>query len=268
MNQACKQLLTLAFALVFMAGTAFAQSGNNSFIEQVGQGHKADVTQTGPGNLSEITQNIGNNGPAAPNYDGHATIDQTGENNKSKLTQITFYGGHDATITQVGDDNYSEIVTSNGGGKADVWMYGDNNHLLSYRLDRNFSYHTQKNDNRFTLNIGTPSTGSNNNRVGMSQEFGIGEVKIMGSDNRVLLRQHAGANYDKLRYDRATITVDGSDNRIDVDQKKDGINNRATVELLNGSDNNMVEIDQFDSNHTSMVTVDGMDNQAIVRQQN
>jgi len=260
-----KKLFTLAFALVFSTGIAVAQN-NSSTIDQVGNGHAAMITQTGDQNSSELRQDIAK-GPAQLNYDGHATVTQTGDRNTSKLTQITFYDGHDATITQVGNDNYSEIVTSNGGGSADVTMNGNENELLSYRLDKNFSYHTQKNDNQFTLGI----TG-NSNTVGMNQEFSNGTVTITGSRNDVLLRQHGGgANYDQALYDQATITVDGSDNMIDVDQDGGalarGLNNTATVELLNASSFNMVEVDQAGDFHTSTITVDGMNNQAIVEQQ-
>ena len=265
MQRLFKTLSMLAFALVFMAGTAFGQN-NSSTIDQVGNGHAAMITQTGDQNSSELAQDIGK-GPAQSNYDGHATVTQTGDRNTSKLTQNTFYGGHDATITQVGNDNYSEIVTSNGGGSADVTMNGDENELLSYRLDKDFSYHTQKNDNQFTLGI----TG-NSNTVGMNQEFGDGTVDITGDRNDVLLRQHGGgANFNQALYDQATITVDGSDNTIDVNQDGGdgarGLNNTATVELLNASSFNTVEVDQAGDYHTSTITVDGMNNQAIVDQQ-
>ena len=169
-----KKLFTLAFALVFSTGIAFAQN-NSSTIDQVGNGHAAMITQTGDQNSSELTQDIAT-GPAQSNYDGHATVTQTGDRNTSKLTQFTFYGGHDATITQdIGNDNYSEIVTSNGGGSADVTLNGDENELLSYRLDKDFSYQPRKTttSSRWV----SPVTAT---PLGMNQEFGDGTVDITG----------------------------------------------------------------------------------------
>ena len=259
MRQLLKITSIFALALVFTAGMAFAQN-NSSTIDQVGNGHAATITQTGDQNSSELTQDI-LSGPAESKYGGDATVIQTGDRNTSKLTQNTFYNDHDATIEQVGDDNYSEIVGSNGGGEADVYMEGDGNALNSLFPE------TQKNDNDFDLNIVGGS-----NTVGLFQEFGDGTVDITGDGNEVLLRQHAGgANYDPLDYDQATITVNGSDNMIDVNQDGGagarGLNNTATVDLLNGSSLNTVEVDQAGDFHTSTITVDGMNNQAIVDQQ-
>jgi hypothetical protein len=258
MTQVLKQLLTFAFALVFMTGIAFAQN-NDSSIDQVGNGHFADIDQMGDDNLSELVQDLGK---VQPNNDGKgsAIVTQTGNENINKLSQNTFFGNHDATITQVGDRNYSEIFTSNGGGSATVTMMGDDNRLEQYKKA---SLENQKNDNMFVLDV----TGDRN-ETGMFQQFGHGTVTITGSDNSVQLRQDAGANFNTALYDVATITVDGDFNQIEVDQGKEGVNNLATVELLGGSNDNVVDFLQLGSDHTSTVTVMGSNNQAFVDQQN
>jgi hypothetical protein len=236
MNQVLKQLLTFAFALVFMAGTALAQS-NESIINQISAGSDATVTQTGLDNFSQL--------------------DQSND----------FIDGHSATIEQIGDDNYSWIKTQNGGGTAEVYMNGDQNSLVSFPDRQRGTAANQKNSlNFFDLDI-----DGDMNTVGMDQEFGTGTVNVVGSGNAIGLRQRAGANYQTVDFHKATIDVDGSDNVVDVNQGPDfgsgGINNVATVMLMNGSDNNLVDIRQRGSNNTSTTIVDGLNNTAEVVQQ-
>ena len=237
MNQVKKQLFTFVFALVFMTGAAFAQS-NESIINQISDDSDAMVTQTGSDNFSQLDQSD------------------------------DFIDGHSATIQQVGVDNYSYITTQNGGGTAEVYMEGDQNSLVSWATRQRGSSANQKNSlTFFDLDI-----DGNLNTVGMTQEFGTGTVSIVGSNNQVGLRQLAGANYQTADFHSATITVDGSDNVIDVDQAGSmggtgGVRNMATVELLNGSDFNTVDVMQRGDDNMSTTIVDGMDNEAIVVQQ-
>lgn len=259
MNQVKKQLFTLAFAFVFMAGAAFAQS-NDSSIDQVGDGNAATVAQTGADNQSTIEQSAQGTSGGQP-VAASAVVTQTGDDNVSSLNQDAFFGDHDATITQVGDDNYSSINTQNGGGIAMVNMQGSMNSLLGIGLQSGSSAN-QKNNNEFYLDI-----LGDGNVVGMTQEFGSGDVDLTGSGNTVTLRQLAQSSYHT-----ATISVDGSSNMINVNQAGDtggtgGTGSVSTVDLLNGSDMNMVDVEQFGSNHMSTVTVDGMTNTSTVVQQ-
>jgi len=262
-----KKFLTLAFALVFSTGIAFAQD-NDSSIDQVGNGNGATVTQAGADNESTIEQFAQGTSSGQP-VAASATVTQTGDDNVSHLDQNAFFGDHEATITQVGDENYSAINTQNGGGTAEVYMEGDRNQLVAW--DRNTDFDAsgaanQKNDNVFDLDI----LGSDNT-VGMRQEFATATVNLDGSGNIVSLSQKSAASGVAADYHKATIDVDGGDNMISVWQGPDwgasGVNNVADVDLLNGSSFNTVDIRQRGSDNLSTVMVDGMNNTATVVQQ-
>jgi hypothetical protein len=262
-----KKLFTLAFALVFSTGIAIAQD-NNSDIDQVGNGNGATVTQAGADNESTIEQFAQGTSSGQP-VAATATVTQTGSNNVSSLDQNAFFGDHEATIIQVGTDNYSAINTQNGGGSAEVYMEGDRNQLVAW--DRNTGFDAsgaanQKNDNFFALDV----LGSDNT-VGMRQEFATATVNLEGNANMVSLSQKSSANGVAADYHKAMIDVNGSDNTIGVWQGPDwgasGANNVADVDVLNGSSFNTVDIRQRGSDNLSTVMVDGMNNTATVVQQ-
>ncbi len=227
-----KKLFTLAFALVFSTGIAFAQN-NESIVNQSGSSIDATVTQTGQDNYSELNQSE------------------------------DFLDGHSATITQVGDENYSNIQTQNGGGVADVYMEGDRNALVDWatRTKGGFGANQKNSLTSFDLDI----LGSDN-VVGMTQEFGDGTVNITGDGNQVGLRQLSGANYQAPDFHTATIEIGlfgsaGNYNEVDVNQAKEnggtgGVNNGATVKVLRG-DNNLVDVQQFGSDNRQTIEVDG-----------
>ena len=258
-----KKFLTLAFALVFSTGIAFAQS-NSSSINQVGNGNDATVDQAGSQNASVIEQSAqGTSGGQA--VSATAAVTQTGADNVSLLDQGAFFGNSEAIITQIGDQNSvygtsssNAFKQSNGGGIADVYMEGDQNTLYSLRSE------AQKNDNTFDLDI----LGSRND-VGMTQEFGDGTVDVTGDDNDIELRQLAGANYQTSNYHTATIKIGGNGstgnlNTVLVDQASisggtGGVNNGATVKVLRG-DLNTVGVQQFGSDNRQTIEVDGNSN--------
>jgi hypothetical protein len=240
MRQLLRTTATVFVALVFTAGMAFGQD-NESHISQVGSNIEATVNQDGSDNYSDLDQSE------------------------------DFTGGHSATIEQIGENNYSNIQTQNGGGTANVYMKGDNNELVDWKTrERGGFGANQKNGlNVFDLDI----TGDNNS-VGMTQEFGdAATVDLNGDNNTLGLRQLSNANYQEEDFHTASITVNGSDNQLTVNQAgpnggTGGTGNSATVTLESASDFNTVNVVQRGSMHTSTVTVNGSNNTASVTQEN
>lgn len=236
MRRTFKTLSMFAFALVFLAGTAFAQD-NEAIVNQVGSDIDADVTQTGNENFFQLDQS------------------------EDWIT------GHSATITQIGDQNYGAITTQNGGGIADVEMHGDRNQLLNFNLDAESAANQKNSLNEFGLFI----EGSYN-LVGMDQEFGIGDVSIDGNENSVALKQRSSANYQVEDFFTAEINVDGSYNEVRVQQGPNfgssGIGSSAQVDLVNGSDWNTVDLKQTGEFQSATVYVDGVNNNAAITQSN
>jgi len=236
-----KKLFTLAFALVFSTGIAFAQD-NESIVNQSGSSIDATVTQDGQDNYSELNQSD------------------------------DFLNGHSATIEQVGDENYSSIQTQNGGGVANVYMKGDRNALVDWATrTKGGAGANQKNSlTSFDLHI-----DGSDNVVGMTQEFGDGTVNITGDGNQVGLRQLSNANYQTPDFHTATIEIglfgsEGYDNEVDVNQAREdggtgGKRNDASVAVLRGDDND-IGVQQFGSDNRQSIEVDGNSNMYTAEQ--
>ncbi|MFO7846523.1 MAG: curlin repeat-containing protein [Balneolaceae bacterium] len=214
-----KTLLTLSTALLFTAGSAFAQS-NDASIDQVGDDHEATITQAGEMNTAyvEQTADAGREGADV----GSADVTQSGLDNFVNLLQRNFYGDSEASITQLGDRNSvqgtsatSAFKQNHGLNIIDVMMEGDDNTLYSLRGE------AQKNVNTLLLDI-----LGDGNSVGLLQEFGYGEVDIEGSSNSVVLNQQS--NSPSNIHD-AYVDIFGSDNSVDVFQR--GEANTATVDV-------------------------------------
>jgi hypothetical protein len=214
-----KTLLTLTTALLFTAGSAFAQS-NDASIDQVGDDHDATISQTGAMNAAYVTQtaDAGREGADV----GAATVTQTGAENYVNLRQRSFYGDSEATITQLGNGNSvrgtsasSELLQNHGLNVIDALMEGDDNTLYSLASE------AQKNVNTFLLDI----LGSDN-MVGMKQHYGFGDVEIEGDANSVTLSQHANNNANAHS---AIVDIFGSENTVDVSQT--GFAQTATVDV-------------------------------------
>lgn len=215
-----KTLLTLTTALLFTAGSAFAQT-NDASISQVGDDHDATITQAGSMNAAfvEQTADAGREGADV----GTAAVTQTGADNYVNLRQRNFYGDNEATITQLGDGNSvrgssqgSAFMQNHGLNVIDVMMEGDDNTLYSL-----VGSAAQKNVNTLLLDI----LGSDNS-VGLFQEFGYGDVDIEGSSNSVVLDQKSGAN---ATAQSAYVDILGSDNMVDVFQR--GESHTADVDV-------------------------------------
>lgn len=214
-----KTLLTLTTALLFTAGSAFAQT-NDASIDQVGDDHEATITQAGSMNMAyvEQTADAGREGADV----GTATVSQTGDENYVNLRQRSFFGDSEATITQLGDGNSvqgtsaaSAFLQNHGLNVIDVRMEGDDNTLYSLRGE------AQKNVNTLLLDI-----LGDGNSVGLLQEFGFGDVDIEGSSNSVVLDQKSSSN---ATAQSAHVDIMGSDNMVDVYQR--GGSHMADVDM-------------------------------------
>jgi hypothetical protein len=268
MRQLLKITSIFALALVFTAGMAYGQTNNRAEHDQTGDDHVATSTQTGADNTSLITQDK-NGGPAA-NF-AEADVDQTGDDNYSRLRQTAFFGNSTADVDQVGNNNSVRLKTSNGGGTFEVYMEGNNNILGGWRRINaengpngviNNQPASQKNQNFFDLDI-----DGDNNRVGLKQESAqSATVSITGSGNLAPI-------FQKDPGSTLSITADGSNNRLEVFQGPSGGfgvgsgGNDATIELLNGSDFNNARIAQTSANNLAEITIDGSSNESIVKQQ-
>lgn len=214
-----KTLLTLTTALLFTAGSAFAQT-NDASIDQVGDDHDATITQAGSMNMAyvEQTADAGREGADV----GTADVTQTGSDNYVNLRQRSFYGDSEATITQLGDGNSvqgtsatSQFLQNHGLNVVDVMMEGDDNTLYTLASE------AQKNVNTFLLDILGDA-----NMVGMKQHFGYGDIDIEGDANMVTLAQHANSNANAHS---ALVDIFGSENTVDVSQT--GHAQTATVDV-------------------------------------
>jgi hypothetical protein len=200
-----------------------------------------------------------------------ATVTQTGQSNYSELDQSEdWIDGHSATITQIGENNYSNIQTQNGGGTANVFMKGDGNTLedWSTRSRGGFGANQKNSLNVFDLDI-----DGDQNTVGMTQEFATGTVEINGSGNEVGLRQLSGANYQTQDFHTATVRIGlyggtSSDNKVDVNQASNGgssvggtggKNNSASVKILTGELND-IDVRQGGSDNKQSIEVTGSSN--------
>ena len=215
-----KTLLTLTTALLFTAGSAFAQT-NDASIDQVGDDHDATITQAGSMNMAYVEQTI--RADRSGDDIGEATITQTGDENYVNLLQRSFFGDSEATITQLGEGNSvrgssegSAFMQNHGLNVIDVMMDGDNNTLYSL-----VGSAAQKNVNTLELDI-----LGNENSVGLFQHFGFGDVDIDGSSNSVTLSQRSGAN---ATAQTAYVDILGSDNMVGITQTGDS--HTATVDI-------------------------------------
>ena len=215
-----KTLLTLTTALLFTAGSAFAQT-NDASIDQIGDDHEATITQAGSMNMAyvEQTADAGREGADV----GAATVTQTGSENYVNLLQRSFFGDSEATITQIGDGNSvrgtsetSAFKQNHGLNVIDVTMVGDDNTLYSLAGE------AQKNANTFLLDI-----LGDNNMVGMFQHFGYADVDIEGSSNSVVVDQRSGAN---ATAQTALVDIFGGDNTVGITQTGDS--HTATVDVI------------------------------------
>jgi hypothetical protein len=148
MNQAVKHLFTFAFALVFVAGTAFAQqtpvtspvttvTTNTATAENYGDDNDLTIHQTGLTNEAFIRQ--GEDGGHTVN-NNTSSITQVGNTNFGKITSRKWAGwepsGAENTITQTGNYNWAKTI-------AGTQSFGD---LAFTKIDQTGDYNWAEQD--------------------------------------------------------------------------------------------------------------------------
>jgi len=125
-----KTFATLSIALLFSAGSAFAQS-NDSTVDQIGNDNDATTTQTGSDNVAAVQQG-GFGGGLVQSNNAEAIIDQAGSMNEAYINQRQGWAGGTAvslhTIDQDGSDNDALLTTFNGGNSGEIVQSGDENY--------------------------------------------------------------------------------------------------------------------------------------------
>lgn len=241
MNQAVKQLFTVAFALVFLAGTAFAQ--NTTDIDQTGsQGNStANVTQiNGTDNSATVNQNSGFLNGAVTTLSGrigHVTeILQDGSDNIGDVVQTQNQAG--TFIDQVGDENETRISQA-GFSTANVMQTGNRN-IVGDFSNPSGAASSEQNSTSFpsSANELDVTQIGDDNTVGVDQRDNTdADIMITGDRNDVRVDQFEIFG-DK---DVADITVSGNDNVGYVTQAGGG--NSFTLTQQNG-DFNEARVDQ------------------------
>lgn len=292
MNQAVKHLFTFAFALVFMAGTAFAQNtatesqtGNNneSLVEQSQvNGAESSLTQVGNENKSIITQ-VGNDQIVPPSM-FKATVSSEGNRNRAVITQ----GGDadsesfESEIMQVGNDNRAETSLQRTPQSAKSFQTQDGNRNRAFvnvnaglGSGDNGSIFTQTqigNDNR-AESAGTGASQSTQYQEGNFNNAlikGVSKGGPMKTQEQIGNRNDArfeGSNYgfgpvDQLQY--------GNDNRSFINDLSHVGPGESTYTLQDGNDNlarvnangyggAQIDIQQFNNDNVAKVdyTQDG-----------
>jgi hypothetical protein len=247
MRHLLKITTTFALAILFMAGTAFAQSNNDAQIDQTGDENSANVDQGGnsvadlrqEGNLNEI--DLAQEGFGVAGQD--TEIDQVGNRNEADVTSSSGNGlqgnGNELDIVQRGNLNTFETPTMQGYiNDYDVEQVGNKNYAS---IETRFGAGSQVGESTINIiqkfgnsNSGTISatSGGNNHALEIKQKFGdfneasithqlpqgasgvdglVGRVTQFGNSNEATIDLFAETS------DRAVITQDGNGNYATVD---------------------------------------------------
>ena len=231
-----KKLFTLAFALVFSTGIAFAQN-NDSDVSQSGGDNEATIQQVGSNNESDLSQSNFSNG----SFLGHeAGIYQDGADNVADVLSDGGTGTNVVDLDQLGTSNDATIAQKWGQNTAEVLQDGMDNeanvqHRGSYQssadVDQIGAYNFAE-----ILDIG--QTGSNPNT--------LNEASIMqkGNDNIAGILQEGDGN-------KAASTIGPYDShRNSTNIHQDGNGNDASFTMQAGDDN-VVKIDQVGDQNDS-----------------
>lgn len=234
-----KTLLTITTALLFTAGSAFAQS-NDASISQTANSSDATVTQTGADNSADLTQQFGQ-------YH-EATVEQVGDNNDLDLVQDntnTF-----ADIMQLGDDNVASIfqrsrlfVGPSGVGASIELTQNGNGNVADIRQDAEAG-----NGGSATNMLSALQSGSDNYLfVDQNRDLGPGY-------NSADIEQHGDDN-------TASVTQDGESNSVLIEQGVYGGAESSIAEFTQLGDGNYFETKQVRSvGNTVTGTQTGDDN--------
>jgi hypothetical protein len=214
MNQAVKQLLTFAFALVFLTGAAFAQSNDASINNALGDNNEALIEQAGTMNDGSIYLGQSNR--------NDVTIDQAGTSNQARFE---FRGDRNEVMgVQDGTENQMFVnfrgtgpgPQGAGASRSDFYFEqaGEGNMISGGIVgDQN------EGDVR--------QSGVDNELLGGGGLYSAEGIMIDGDDNYLRVRQLGTAN-------QGLVDVAGNDNQLRLSQ--DGSGHYGEI-LINGSGN-------------------------------
>ena len=257
-----KKFLTLAFALVFSTGIAFAQN-NEATVTQDGDFSAATVDQAG----SMLDATVYQDGSSSQQRGNEAIVNQVGTSNEAYVQQLGEQ--NDADIEQAGSRNYAEIVGQTG-------FANDASALQDADTENSSIYIDQQGDGNAAFY----------NSYASAEQYNQSGSEIRIVHTRVGINDPSGSRMDVVQRNGADnyVEVDGFGNVLDVDVlQKGGDNNEAfvdqdapalgqpgnlsaTVTQL-GSDN-FADVTQSGFGHTSDVMQGGNNNTATVTQSN
>jgi hypothetical protein len=228
MRQLLKITSIFALALVFTAGMAFGQSGDNELqIEQTGDDNFTNVEQVGEGNFSNVDLlgavgkgdarvfQTGDNNTAFAEASGRVTLHQaqTGDNNTARIgtpggSQVLTQKST-ARQVQEGSGN-TAIMTFDGPGtrfaKFKQRQIGDNNesYLLNFSSNSSYQFEGLTNqvgsDNLVRVNSDGPKKGDEKNSVRAIQMGHMNTIRgtFNSNSNRAVVRQDGSSNVAKF----------------------------------------------------------------------
>ena len=280
MNHVIKHVLTLAFALVFTTGMAFAQSNetsitqqtnnNDAAVTQSGQDLTATVVQTG-GNQNQATLNQFNNPSELATvestirqvgFSNRAVADvsrknssgvisnqrQVGNNNDAFINAGAGVGGNlgNGLLQQIQIGNQNLARMSGGDSySADQYQDGFRNVALTSGNGKNANV-TQRqigNDNRAELN-------------GSTFSFASSEQIQLGNDNRSILNDVGHDGPGESYFTRQ----DGGDNLVRLEANGYG----GALDVRQTTDMNTALVTWTSQLNTTTILQDGFSNRAVV----
>lgn len=280
MHNALKHLFILAFALVFMAGTALAQK-NVSDITQQSNNNDATVTQSGAELKATVVQKGGNQNKATLNQFNdpaemasvESTIRQVGFNNNA-IANVSRKNasGVISSQRQVGNNNDAFInangnIGSNlGNGMLSQTQLGNRNLA---RMSGSDSYSAEqyqdgsdnvaltsgngKNANVFQRQIGDRNRAELN---GAGFGFATSEQIQLGNDNRSLLNDVGHDGPGESYFNRQ----DGNDNLTRLDANGYG----GVLDVRQTNDMNTARVTWNSALNQTTITQNGFSNKAVV----
>jgi hypothetical protein len=217
-------------------------------VDQIGNGNFVDVDMDAESPTGESKTNV-------------ADLDQEGDRNtimleqdRSDVASNAGNGLNSATISQVGNGNYTNASQDGRGHALEQSVMGDRNDLYSTQTGR-FAYLNLEVDGDGNWMMSTQSDGGN-------RAF----FDLMGDRNTVTLDQSSNGN-------QVGATITGSANDINVLQS--GSSNRVIGPgkaftqqgIVVDGNRNMVDVDQLSSGNHGVVSIHGDGNMAVIDQQ-
>lgn len=231
-----KKLTTLSIALLFAAGSAFAQNNEATATQEVDDS-EITIDQAGSSNSADALQTLGNGNMLI-------NIDQQGSENDADVTQ-QFGQWHEAQIDQAGTGNEVNLTQDNTSTLADVSQEGTGNSADIYQRNYRFEFGT------YSSRVDVDQIGDNNEALVSSDGFGNNVSIEQGSDTRASDGQYA------------SVTQNGSDNEATINQF--GRGGADHTQIQDGEGNKAIADNQWGSSDGYQEQV-GTDNYSLIRQ--